>query len=136
MKHLASGKAIPYAVVVRVNGSHLIKNYLITILALIRYAWFSLIRAPRLPRYRSYFFLSRSPSLFSPSRSPTPPSPSPFSCLLHHLLTPSFVSTLRSYLLVNGVSVLVAVFNLFPSLLSRSGFSLSLSLFPPASSLF
>lgn len=96
--------------VVRVNGSHLIKNYLITILALIRYAWFSLSRTPQLPRHHSYFFLSRS---FYPSRfySPTLPSPSPFSCLLHHLLTPSSVSIPRSHLL--EVSVLVAVFSLF-----------------------
>lgn len=73
---LASSKAIPYVVVVRVNGSHLIKNYLITILALISYAWFSLRRAPQLPHYHRYFFLS--PSL-------------PISLLLHlhHPLTAS-----------------------------------------------
>jgi len=50
------------------------------------------------------------PSRFYP---PTPPTPSPFSCLLHHLLIPSSVSTLRSHLLVSEVSVLVAVFSLF-----------------------
>lgn len=57
---------------------------------------------------------SFSPALY-PSRFylPTPPTPSPFSCLLHHLLTPSSVSTLRSHLLVSEVSVLVAVFSLF-----------------------
>lgn len=52
-------QATTYVVVVRVNGSHLIKNYLITFLALIRYAWFSLSRAPRLPRH-SYLLLTRS----------------------------------------------------------------------------
>lgn len=61
-----------------VNGSHLIKNYLITFLALIRYAWFSLSRAPRLLRHRSYLLLSRT---LCPSRSSTLLSPL-FNCLL------------------------------------------------------
>lgn len=79
------------------------------ILALIRYARFSLSRAPQ-PCRRSYFFLSRSLSISFLPTDPSP-SPSPFSCLLHHLLTPSSVSTLRSHLL--ETSVLVAVFSLF-----------------------
>lgn len=77
-------QATTYVVVVRVNGSHLIKNYLITFLALIRYAWFSLSRAPRLPRHAATSF---SPAL-CPSRSYslTLLSLSPFNCLFHHLL--------------------------------------------------
>lgn len=77
---------------------------------------------------------SFSPALY-PSRSylPTPPTPSPFSCLLHHLLTPSSVPTLRSHLLVSEVSVLVAVFSLFFYRFFLGAASLSLSLQPPFS---
>lgn len=57
MKHPASSQLTSYVVVVRVNGSHLIKNYLITFLALISGAWLSLARAPRLPRHRCHLLL-------------------------------------------------------------------------------
>lgn len=105
-------------VVVRVNGSHLIKNYLITFLALISYAWFSLSRASRPPTATSFFSLALSLSARLALTSILlytltlwlllPPSP-----------TPSFVSTLRSHLLAGEISVLVAVlfssFSLYPS---------------------
>lgn len=51
----------PYVVVLHVNGSHLIKNYLITFLALISGAWLSLARVARLPREP---FHPRDPTFF------------------------------------------------------------------------
>lgn len=104
-KHLAPSKAIPYVVVVHVNGSHLIKNYLIMILALIRYARFSLSRAPQ-PCRRSYFFLSRIHLVFTHR-------PLTVSITLQLPPPPSLntLSTLRSHLL--EASVLVALFSLF-----------------------
>lgn len=94
MKHPASSQLTSYVVVVRVNGSHLIKNYLITFLALISGAWLSLARAPRLPSLT--FSFPPSPSLCLPrarsahtttSFNPLSPS-STVSCLLHLLLHP------------------------------------------------
>lgn len=108
----------------RKRHSHLIKNYLITFLALISYAWFSLSRAPRLPHHRSYYYLL----LLLPRSSPrTHLAPStllsclPFSRLPPSSLAPSRVSTpQRSRLLASEISVLVAVpQSFFPQLLPR-----------------
>lgn len=90
----------PYAVVLRVNGSHLIKNYLITFLALISGAWLSLARTARLP---SEPFHPRDPPSFFPLaqtlvRYPALPSTSiflPFSfaaCKLQVLVPFFFLS--------------------------------------------
>lgn len=77
MKHPASSQLTSYVVVVRVNGSHLIKNYLITFLALISGAWLSLARAPRLP---SHLLLPSFSLSLSPARAVRPH---------HDLLQPS-----------------------------------------------
>lgn len=115
------GQAAPYVVVVRVNGSHLIKNYLIAFLALISTLGSLLaVHHDYLATTATSFSSALCPSRFY---SPTPPTPSPFSYLLH-LLTPSSVSALRSHLLNGGLCLGCSFQSFFPSLLSRSGFSL------------
>ena len=100
MKHPASSRLTSYAVVVRVNGSHLIKNYLITFLALISGAWLSLARTPRLPSHRCHHLLPLSLSLsFFLSRALGPPIPRPPSTL-SRLPRPLAASSISSYTLL------------------------------------
>lgn len=110
MKHPASSQLTSYVVVVRVNGSHLIKNYLITFLALISGAWLSLARTPSLPRHcchlLSLFRALSQPAHTTTSFNPLSPS-STVSCLLHLLLHPP--STLRSQPAGSEISVLVCI---------------------------
>lgn len=126
-KHPASSQLTPCVVVVRVNGSHLIKNYLITFLALISGAWLSLARAPRLPRRTASFLplsfssprvllsISRSHrphhGLLQPSLAPL----SPVSCLLHLLLhPPSLLHSVHSQPAAKSLSWFAFFFSLPP----------------------
>lgn len=103
MKRPASSRLPTYVVVVRINGSHLIKNYLITFLALIRYAWFSLSRAPRLPP--SLLLSAHLASILSPLYR--------YRLLTASASTVSYtlfcISTLRSHLFASEISALVEV---------------------------
>lgn len=143
MKHPASSQLTPYVVVVRVNGSHLIKNYLITFLALISGAWLSLARAPRLPRHRCHLlFLSCEQSAHTTtSFNPLSPSTS-VSCLLHLLLhPPSLLHSVHNQPAAKSLSWFAFFFSLPPchcrqpplahrATLQQSAALPSLSLFP------